>query len=245
MEEEPYVLELVRDLHLNPLRAGLVPDLAALARYRWTGHAVLLGKRPAPWQHAGEVLARFPGRRGRARARYRAFVGEGVPQGRRKDLQGGGLVRSAGGWAGVRELRRGREAYVADERILGQPALVQKIRGEAALAAPARYRRVTMDRVRHRVCTSLGLAPEALVGGGRARALSRARAGIAYLCTGALGRPGRPLAEGLGVRPQSVYAAAARGRAARGHWDHLLDKLLYLATSRNAPGTPLGPCAQA
>ena len=87
VEEEVYFLELVRYLHLNPLRAGLVRDLRALARDRWTWHA---------------VRARFPGRPGRAPARYRAFVGEGVPQGRRKDLQGGGLLRSAGGWAGVR-----------------------------------------------------------------------------------------------------------------------------------------------
>lgn len=32
-EEEAYLLELVRYLHLNPLRAGIVSDLEALARY--------------------------------------------------------------------------------------------------------------------------------------------------------------------------------------------------------------------
>ena len=125
VEEEPYFLELVRYLHLNPVRAGVVPDLAGLARYRWAGHAVLLGRRPARWQDTAPVLARFGRAHGRARDRYRAFVAEGVPQGRRKELQGGGLRRSAGGWAGVRELRRGREAYVADERILGQTAFVE------------------------------------------------------------------------------------------------------------------------
>lgn len=228
VEEEAYFLELVRYLHLNPVRAGLVPNLAGLARYRWTGHAVLLGKRPAPWQATGAVLARFPGRRGRARARYRAFVGEGVAQGRRKDLQGGGLLRSAGGWAGVRELRRGREAYVGDERVLGQSAFVEQIRAEAeaALATQARYRRITLDAVLQRVCASINVDPESLSGGSRARALSRAREGIAYLWTAVLGRPGRPLAAPLGVRPQSIYTAATRGRAARGQWDRFLEKLL-------------------
>ena len=33
VEAERYLLELVRYIHLNPLRAGLVPDLACLARY--------------------------------------------------------------------------------------------------------------------------------------------------------------------------------------------------------------------
>ena len=43
VEEEVYLLELVRYLHLNPLRATVVPSLRALARYPWTGHSALLG----------------------------------------------------------------------------------------------------------------------------------------------------------------------------------------------------------
>ena len=38
----------------------------------------------------------------RACKRYRAFVAEGARRGRRPDLQGGGLRRGAGGWAGIR-----------------------------------------------------------------------------------------------------------------------------------------------
>ncbi len=45
IEQEPYLLELIRYIHLNPLRAGLVRDLAALDRYRWTGHRGLLDAR--------------------------------------------------------------------------------------------------------------------------------------------------------------------------------------------------------
>lgn len=91
----------MRYLHLNPLRADVVPDLPALGRYRWTGHAVLLSQRPHPWQDTRTALARFAPTRRVAREQYRIFVGEGVPQGRRPDLQEGGLRRSAGCWAGV------------------------------------------------------------------------------------------------------------------------------------------------
>ncbi len=227
VEAEPYLVELTRYIHLNPLRAGLVRDLAALDRYPWTGHKVLLGRRRHPWQAVDEVLGQFAKTRGPARQRYRAFVAEGVGQGRRPDLQGGGLRRSAGGWAGVAALRRGREAYVGDERILGQPAFVEQIRreAEAALAVPSRRRPVTLDAVVRRVCAAVGVAPGAVAGGGRRPALSRAREGIAYLWIEGLGRPGRPVAAALGVRPQSIYAAVARGRAARAEWDRLLEKL--------------------
>ena len=48
-EEDPYFKELVRYIHLNPLRAGAAADLAALERCRWCGHAAVLGKWQSPW----------------------------------------------------------------------------------------------------------------------------------------------------------------------------------------------------
>ncbi len=36
-EEDPYLLELIRYIHLNPLRAKLVKDLEELDKYPWTG----------------------------------------------------------------------------------------------------------------------------------------------------------------------------------------------------------------
>ena len=71
---------------------------------------------------------------------------------------------------------------------------------------------------------SLGVAPVALVGGGRTPRLSRAREGLAYCWIEVLGRPGRPLAAVLGIRPQSVYRAAQRGRKAQAEWRRVLAK---------------------
>jgi hypothetical protein len=73
------------------------PGLRALDRDPYTGHAVLLGRRQCPGQDTGSVSGRFAARPGRARLAYRAFVDAGIPQGRRSDLQGAGLVRSLGG----------------------------------------------------------------------------------------------------------------------------------------------------
>ena len=47
-EEDAYLLELTRYIHLNPLRAKLVKDLKELDKYLWTGHSALLGKRKNP-----------------------------------------------------------------------------------------------------------------------------------------------------------------------------------------------------
>jgi REP element-mobilizing transposase RayT len=50
VEEDPYLQGLARYIHLNPLRAGLVRDLTALDRYRWTEHSAVLGRVKRPWQ---------------------------------------------------------------------------------------------------------------------------------------------------------------------------------------------------
>jgi REP element-mobilizing transposase RayT len=136
VEEEPYLLELVRYLHLNPLRANVVPDLRTLDRYPWTGHSALLGTVSRPWQETATILAQFGRTSRRAINAYRAFVAAGIPLGRRAELQGGGLLRSFGGWQAVTALRRGREAYQGDERILGGSAFVEGYRRAVAATTP-------------------------------------------------------------------------------------------------------------
>lgn len=96
VEEEPYFLELVRYLHLNPLRTGVVPDVRGLDRYRYSGHAPLLGTASYRWQDIGTALGRFGGNPRRARAKYQAFVVEGAGQGRRPELMGGGWSGALG-----------------------------------------------------------------------------------------------------------------------------------------------------
>ena len=47
-QEDIYLLELVRYIHLNPLRAGIVEDLNALDRFRFAGHSVVRAKGKYP-----------------------------------------------------------------------------------------------------------------------------------------------------------------------------------------------------
>ena len=57
-EEENYLLELIRYIHLNPLRAKIVDDIASLNRYQRGGHSVLMGKRVFKGQVEEEAFAR-------------------------------------------------------------------------------------------------------------------------------------------------------------------------------------------
>lgn len=126
-QEDAYLLELVRYIHLNPLRAKVVLDTGELERYRFCGHCVLLGQYENDWQDVDYVLKRFGRRRGAARKHYREFVRKGIERGRRPELVGGGLVRSLGGWEAVKAVRGSDERIKGDERILGDGDFVESV----------------------------------------------------------------------------------------------------------------------
>ena len=119
-QEDAYLLELVRYIHLNPLRAGLVKTIDELDRYPWCGHAVLMGNHELSGQSAADVLLLFNRSKSSARHEYRDFVIEGIKNGRRDDLVGGGLRRSQGD-------SLSGEYEAADTRILGCGEFVESL----------------------------------------------------------------------------------------------------------------------
>jgi putative transposase len=130
-EKDPYLLELARYIHLNPVRAGIVKTMKELGRYPWTGHSAILGVLKREWQDTGEILRYFGGRRELAIRRYIAFVEKGVSKERRPELVGGGLLRSAGGWSEVASMRKRGIGMASDARILGEGGFVERVIAEA------------------------------------------------------------------------------------------------------------------
>ncbi len=107
------------NLHLNPLRAKVVKDIKDLGIYRWCGHSALMGKAEADFQDTEYVLKSFGQSVRQARRAYESFVAKGVKHGRRPDLVGGGLLRSVGGWAELKEFRDLGIRIKGDERLFG------------------------------------------------------------------------------------------------------------------------------
>jgi hypothetical protein len=62
---------------------------------------------------------------------------EGIAQGRRPELVGGGIVRSYGGWSAVLSLRKSQEKLSADQRVLGTGDFVERVLSESE--KPLRY----------------------------------------------------------------------------------------------------------
>lgn len=215
-QEESYLLELIRYIHLNPLRAKIVSDLRGLGSYQWSGHAVLLGKRKAPWQTTGEILERFGKSKTEAIRHYETFVAEGKDMGRREDLSGGGLIRSAGGWRGIHQLRQSKEKWLADERILGDGDFVSQTLKEAEEEMNRQEKLKTegwdINKVAEKVCDLLGVDIKDIKNMSKRSKIAQAKSLTAYFAYKELKVTGVELSTYFGITRSSISSAINRGK---------------------------------
>ena len=216
-QEDPYLLELVRYIHLNPLRAGLVKNLKVLAKYWKTGHAVLLANVECTWQDTDYVLGLFGRTIGLARKSYAAFVQAGVKQGRRSDLVGGGLLRSIGGWSALKASRSQGRGLMGDERILGSSEFVESVLEKAQ----EEYERKTLfllkgpdlDDLIDQVAEHFRVDKEVIQSPSKQRNASRARSLLCHLAVNRLMISCVEVAKKLKLSQSAVSKAAFRGRS--------------------------------
>ena len=153
VDAETYLLELVRYIHLNPVRAGLVGDPAD---YCWSSHRAYLGREALPWLQTDWMLCRYSRRKDSARRLYRNFISDGIGEGYRKEFCSG----------------------TTEGRILGDEHFAE----EALRRAGAQMKRtVSIEEIITHVCKWYGIEVAALREPGKKRNCSEARAMIALL----------------------------------------------------------------
>jgi putative transposase len=217
-QEDVYLKELVRYIHLNPVRAGTVSGLNELNTYPYCGHSVLMGTTKRPWQDVDYVLGYFGRTAHRARKAYLAHVEAALGQGRRDELAGGGLIRSLGGWSEVKRLRLKGQAHVmSDERVLGESEFVHSVLSQANERYERRYelkrRGYDLDRIAERVAEIYAMETREIFSKGRQRRKVKARSLLCFWAARQLGMPLRELAVRLEMSPPGVGFAVERGQS--------------------------------
>jgi len=214
-QADVYLKELVRYIHLNPLRADIVSTLKELGRYSYSGHSRLMGNSENGWQAVDEVLGLFGKNKRAARKNYQAFIEKGVNHGRRPELTGGGLVRSAGGWQVLKSLRRMNIHQKSDERILGDSDFVEMVLRDASEEMESRYRLKALgcefDVVEKRVCDVFNIKAEVLLSPGKQPQRVLARSVLAYWAVRELGMTGTEVGLRLGLSQSATSRAVRRG----------------------------------
>lgn len=216
-QEEAYLQELVRYIHLNPLRAKIVVSLKELDRYSYCGHSALMGNKKRKWQDVEYVLG-FLGRRlGEARKGYASYVKEGIALGRRPELVGGGLIRSLGGWDTVKKMRlSGQDRIKSDQRILGESDFVRDVLSESEGQFSRKYKLKGLgydfEKVVERISILLQAEKEYITGKGRQKDRVPARDLLCYWAVVELGMPAVDLARRFDMTPAAVSYAVQRGK---------------------------------
>lgn len=217
-QEELYFAEIVRAIHLNPLRAGIVTDVRELNRYPYCGHSAVLGRSRRPWPATEDVLTSFGKTVAQARKAYVTYVAAGVPQGRRDDRSGGGLIRTLGGWAAVADRREpGHARLKSDERIVGEAdlgeAIVNQAKAHATRQTAWTRRGVGFEQLVARVAEIFRVDPHDVVAQGRQRRRVSARSLLGFWAVRELGVSLAEVARQLGLSPPGVGYAVQRGEA--------------------------------
>jgi REP element-mobilizing transposase RayT len=182
VDGDTYLLALVRYIHLNPVRAGIVFDPAD---YPYSSHRAYLGRTDVPFLHTEPVLRLFDPEPACARRRYARFIDSTDGDHHARTFRGGAL----------------------DPRIEGSEAFVRLAlarAGEAAdrLVAP-------LDRIIEVVCRERQVCRLALSDGQRSSALTDARGRIAWLAARQAGLSMTLIAGGLGRDPSTICRLVA------------------------------------
>jgi len=251
-EEDPYLLELIRYTHLNPLRAKLVEDLKGLDKYKWVGHGVLLGKRKNPLipkkpkepnspnamrsalcstrllaeKTVQDVLLHFADKINIARRRYRQFVKKGIDQGKRPELQGGGLVRSAGGNKAGLLGRKKEEREKGDERVLGSGDFVEAILSDLDyIQRPKTLRRVPLFELVDKISNFLETEKNEVMSGNRKQKNCYARDLISFIAVQNMGYKFHDIARVLNIHPVTAGRCAEKGKKLVDNYEGIWDIL--------------------
>jgi len=230
VQADAYFSRLVRYIHLNPLRAGMVRDIEQLGEYPWSGHAGVLDPSIYPWQSSKEVRDYFSGG-GSGSEGYLAYLSE--PE-ELEDaafdegtflIGGNGLVDRSTAPPGT--VSRDRHIAVLGDRRFSEEQLLQHDSRKADPQVRSRgLEHETVLRITGFVERSLELPEGCLLRPGGSRNRSAARELLCYCLVELLGLPLKDAARYLGITRQGAHYAYGRYRVGLERNIHVYNDIL-------------------
>ncbi len=179
-DKDAYLKELVRYIHLNPVRAGLVkrPE-----DYEWGSHLSYLGKGGKGLIDEGFVLEQFGGSGSLGRKRYREFV-----------------------WEGMRGGHEEKYYRVKDQRYLGEDGFIDRIEREKERLRDWIYD-IPLEAISDEVSGATGIGEGKLYSVTRDREGALGRGIVAYLARGVSDYTVREIGEHFRRSPVAIGEA--------------------------------------
>jgi REP element-mobilizing transposase RayT len=222
-QEDSYFLQLVRYIHLNPIRTRAVKTIKTLNKYKYAGHAYLLGEQTNDWQDISYPLSWFGKQKNSIKQKYLDYVKEGLREGERSDLTGGRMQSTAGGWKNLK-----RQSTLGDRRVLGDSSFVQQVLQQTdETPVPIETIKASYDikQLVYDVCDYYNVPEEDVKSPSKQRHLAPAKSMICYIAVRKLGMKGIEVAQYLDLS-NSAVSKLITGYKRDEHFDSFIENHL-------------------
>ena len=186
---DQHFLELVRYIHLNPLKAGLVGTLEELGKFPYSGHKYLLGGNARAWFNPNIVLVHFGSNGPESRKAYQDFVAAGMAA-ETSVYESGCHIDYPASSLDIQEERPKQMAYHAAARLTSA---------------------TDVDGIISEVCLSHCITQCELLSSSRRRAVAQARALLAYRMSKEMGLAGSEIGRRLSVSRSAASKMISKG----------------------------------
>jgi len=203
-QDQLYLEEMIRYVHLNPVRAGICSGLDELDSYPWCGHAVLMGTRACGFQDVDTVLKRFGKDRLSARKGYRQFLENGLVD---KDNSIINAIRASS--AGKSDRSNPALWVIGDQKFVERAAEKDHERRLRLVRYAANG--WNLEQVCRHVANALGINESDMMVRGRGDRRSAGRKMVAYLAHRQLEIPVSAVARYFNIGQSSVSEMLAEG----------------------------------
>lgn len=203
-QDTTYFKELIRYIHLNPIRAGRVKSLKVLGNHKWTSHYDVIHTNRFRWFYKQETLKRFDRNKSEACQKYIAYLSEYSND---KSVSMSSF------------LINGTEGHgVVDQRVMGDREFIKsalKIDQDFRLKRKMlREEGLTVETIVDKVCHYFDKDTDVLLRPGRNRQHLKIRDAILNYCFTELGDSLSSLGNIFRISPSTVSYGVARGKNA-------------------------------
>ncbi len=153
-QKENYLLELIRYIILNPIRAGLV---SSLIKWPWSSYAEIVQGKNDPITSVGDVLSLFDRRHNAALISFQKFINDANVEGHKKEYYN-----------------------LKDQRILGEKEFAEDVIKTAV--DDFEYRKISIDEAVDIVAKHTGISRENILSMTNERRGAEGRGLVAYIC---------------------------------------------------------------
>ncbi len=197
IDPDSYLLELVRYIHNNPLRTGMV---LSPEHYQWSSHRAYIGEESIPWLTTDWILSQFGKHKKRARQRFHEFCLTGIHEKHRQEFHKGTF----------------------QGRILGNDQFSENV---LAGAEEKFHPALRVEQLINIVCKQYKIDKRTIVAPGKQQPAAEARAVVSYLVQDAEKPSMTELGKYLRRDISALSRAAGRLRTRLSEDQELADKL--------------------